>query len=112
MPRTPVTVTPTDRTGTLAQPAQQNSDTANNMSLAWNDGNVILELSSVTTTTVFTFPIPGLIDGQTVPSKTVTVAAGVTRIFGPLPPALYNQADGTVQINCDTANGRIRAYNF
>lgn len=109
MPRTALTVTEITRSG-VAQPAVQSYDNANANSLPWNDGRVFLELSATTGTVNFTFAIPGPVDGQTVPAK--SIAAGTTPVLaGPFPPAVYNQADGTVFIDCDSANGRIRVYH-
>lgn len=109
MPRTAVTITDVTRTG-VAQPAVQSYDNANAMALPYNDGRILLELSATTGTVNFTFAIPSPVDGQTVPAK--SVAAGTTPVlFGVLPSQVYNQADGTVFVNCDSANGRIRAYH-
>jgi hypothetical protein len=111
MARTAITVTEVTRAAG-AQPAQQNSDTANNMQLAWNDGRVILELSAVTAETTYTFLIPGLIDGQTVPALSVACGVGVVKLVGPFPTGIYNQPDNTLSVNVTSANGRIRAYHF
>jgi hypothetical protein len=51
-----------------------------------------------------TFPIAKPVDGQTVPARTVTVAAGHYELVGPFPPNLYNDAQGnaTVQHSATT----------
>ena len=38
------------------------------------------------------------VDGQDPPSKEVVVGAGETRLIGPLPTGIYNDANGRVQI--------------
>lgn len=45
------------------------------------------------------FPIQAPTDGQTVPPKTVTIAAGHAALIGPFPPGLYNDAQKNVVVN-------------
>lgn len=112
MARTAITVTEVTRSG-VVQPSQQSGDASNGMALPWNDGRILLELSSQTGTTIFTFPIPVLVDGQTPASKTVTCTVGQVKVVGPLPTGVYNQSDGTVNVDMDnTTNGRLRAYHI
>lgn len=111
MPRIPITVTEVTRAAPV-QPAQQNSNTAEGMQLAWNDGRVLLELSAVTAETTYTFLIPTPVDGQVVPALSVAVGVGAVKLVGPFPQGIYNQADGTVSINVTSNNGRIRAYHI
>lgn len=112
MARTAITITEVDRSG-ITEPAQQNGDASNGMYLPWNDGRVLLELSSSSGTTIWTFTANAGIDGTTAPTRTVSCGAAVVKLFGPIPPGIYNQADGTVYVNPDnTTNGRIRAYHF
>lgn len=112
MARTAITVTEVTRSG-VVQPTAQNGDASNGMNLPWNDGRILLELNSNSGTTIFTFPIPVTVDGSAVTSKTVTCTVGQTKVVGPLPPGIYNQSDGTVNVDMDnTTNGRIRAYHI
>lgn len=111
MPRTAITVTDTSRGGTN-QPAVQTGDNTNGMALSWNDGRIILELSAVTATTTFTINFPGNVDGQGITARTYAVTTATPVIAGPFPPATYNQADGTVQVDISSANGRLRAYHL
>jgi len=113
VPRTSITVTDVTRAG-VTQPSQQNGDAANGMQIDTNDGKIILELSSNTGTTTFTFPIPTTVDGQSVASKTVAVGAAAFKVAGPYPPGIYNQP-GSAMLFVDmdnTTNGRIRAYHL
>lgn len=43
-----------------------------------------------------------------------TVAVNTVGVFGPFPPLLYNQSDGTVQLDYDavSANARVFALNI
>lgn len=112
MARTSITITDASRTG-VNQPAQQNGDASNGMKLDYNDGRILLELSSNTGTTIFTFPIPVTTDGQAVTSRTVSVGAAAVKVVGPFPPGIYNQPDGSLSVDMDnTTNGRIRAYHI
>jgi hypothetical protein len=54
--------------------------------------------SSITVTLAYS-ATGGVIDGQTLPNRTVTVAAGHTEIIGPFPTGLYNDASGNVSVS-------------
>jgi len=110
MPRTVIPITDVTRTGTT-QPSQTSGDASNNHYLAYNDGRVMLELTAASGTVVYTIITPGTVDGLAVSDLTVSVTT-TPKVVGPLPPAVYNQADGTVNIDVDSANGRARAYRL
>jgi hypothetical protein len=55
-----------------------------------------------------TIDIPFVVDGQAVEDRTVTIAAGATKVIGPFNRATYNQTDGTVHLDLsDTASVTI-----
>jgi hypothetical protein len=110
MPRTSITITETSRTG-VNQPSQQTADNSNGMKLDYNDGQILLELAASTGTVTFTFPIPGTVDTQAVASRTVSVSS-TPKLVGPFPNGVYNQPDGTLNVDIDSANGRLRAYHL
>lgn len=112
MARTAITVTETGRTTAPEPPAQQTSDNVNNMSLAWNDGKILLELNATGGACTFEILIPGLVDTQTVPALKIELAEGKTKMVGPLPQGIYNQPDGTVSVNASSNKGKIRAYHL
>lgn len=45
-----------------------------------------------------TFPIQQTVDGQTVTSRTMTVAAGKHALVGPFPTGVFNDANGYVNV--------------
>jgi hypothetical protein len=45
-----------------------------------------------------TFVVPKTIDGLTVSNKTMSVAAGATRVVGPFPVDTYSDANGNVSL--------------
>lgn len=112
MARVDVPITQVTDTG-VAPPAQVVADPVNNHSLAWNDGSVFIEATNTDASVVrnVTVETPGSVSGLAVADRVIAVpAAGGVRLIGPLPPAVYNQADGTVYVDVDNANLRLRAY--
>jgi hypothetical protein len=114
MPRTNLTITDVSRsTSGVAQPTQDTCDVANGNALAWNDGKIILEVNnSGGVSYTFTVQTPGTVDGLAVTDLVLTVAAGATRLLGPFPPAVYNQADGTVYVDPQNVALKCRAYHL
>jgi hypothetical protein len=111
MPRVEIPIVQITRAG-VAPAAQVTGDATNDHYLAWNDGGVVLEVGNVDAgashaATVIT---PGSVDSLAVADLTITVPASATRYAGPFPPAIYNQSDGTVQIDADGTNLRFRAF--
>lgn len=64
-----------------------------------NDGSqfLLIKNGDISSHDVIVTPTAKL-DGQSVAARTVAVAAGVTKIFGPFPPAQFNDADDLVQV--------------
>lgn len=113
MPRTAIPITKVTDAG-VAAPAQTNSDLTNGQYLAFNDGRVILEVISTDAgAQTVTIETPGTVGDLTVSDRVIAVPAGATRVIGPLPPAVYNQADGTVNVNPSVnVNLKFRAYQI
>ena len=113
MPRTNLTITDVTRgTGTL-QPTQDNGDNVNGNALSYNDGRIILEVNNTSGGSLnVTVGTPGVVDGLAVADLVVAVAAGATRLIGPFPPAIYNQSDGTVQVDVTASTMKFRAYHL
>lgn len=108
MARTLLTPVVVDRTGTINTPALAALD-ATNFNNFNNNGRVLLEIknsgASPFTLTVL-LPSSALPDTQPGANLTFTnsgvqysFAASADVLLGPFPPAIYNQADGTVWIN-------------
>lgn len=49
-----------------------------------------------------TFDIVATLDAQTVTDRAVTVNAGVMKLIGPFPPAIYNDANSAVKAVCSS----------
>lgn len=48
-----------------------------------------------------TIPLPILVDGEAVSSRTVVIAAGVEKVIGPFPTSQYNDTGGFVNLTYD-----------
>lgn len=69
-----------------------------------NDGKTFVEInngsgSPITVTFDVPSPVDSLVDGLTVPDRTVTIAAGARYKIGPW-KSMYNQSDGYVWFIC------------
>ncbi len=112
MARDAITVTSTVRAGVL--PAMTVPSAANNAEMANAAGRTIMiyvngmGLASVQATDVI---IQQVADpyGRIQNDAAFTVSVDVPAVFGPFPPNLYNQTDGTVQFDYDavSANARV-----
>lgn len=114
MARGVIPVTALDRTG-VAPPAQTNADSVNKHTLANAAGRTVLEIvSSDAGSQTVTFDLNvSTVDGVAVPAKSVTIAAGVTRMVGPFPPAYYNQTGAVVNVNPSVSTTlKFRAYSI
>lgn len=111
MPRTALTISDVTRSG-VTQPAQQNGDNVNGNYLAYNDGKIIIEVQNSSGGALnVTFGIPGTLDGVSTAGKVISVAAGAYVYFGPFPPGIYNQADGTVNVDVTASTMKFRVYH-
>jgi hypothetical protein len=116
MARDTITVTNTVRAGVL--PALTTPNAGNGAEVANANGRVIvlfingLGAASVQATAV---TIQQVADpyGRTENDAAFTVTVDNPGVFGPFPPLLYNQTDGTVQIDYDavSANARVCAVH-
>ncbi len=50
--------------------------------------------------------------GRTENDAAFSVTADTVGVFGPLPPLLYNQSDGTVQFDYDATAANIQAFGL
>lgn len=111
MPRVSIPVTQVTDTG-VVQPAQTNGDATNDHQLDFNDGRVMLEISTTVSDTV-TIITPGTVGGFAVADNVITLTGTQTKLVGPLSPQTYNQPDGTVQIDIGVSTTtKFRAYRI
>jgi len=95
-----------------AQPTQITGDPVNNHSIAYNDGDVFIEAQNTDTVPhTVTIVTPGSVGGLAVADQVVAVPASSTREIGPLAPGVYNNGDGTVYVNVDSALLKLRVYH-
>lgn len=109
MPRTSLTAIQASRSGT-ALPAATAGDVANGNSVA-NDGRTILIVKNTnasSTSRTVTFATIRSIDGLTAPTRSETLTAGETQVFGPWPPTDYGT---TLAINADNAELTFQAIH-
>ena len=100
MARTALAVAQITRTGVALTGTA--GDVANG-NVVSNDGGVALVLKNTnasSTARTLTIKIVETVDGQTVPARTVSVAAGAQIAVGPFDPSVYG---GRMQINVDNA---------
>jgi hypothetical protein len=65
-----------------------------------NDGRTLAAIynSHGSASRTVSFDIQKTVDGQDPPSITVTLTAGQTKLVGPFPTGIYNDANGRVQV--------------
>lgn len=87
-------------------------DATNGHSIAANDGRVFIlarnSNGSATARTVSVL-VEQQVDGQTVAAKSMSVAAGATKAFGPFPKAVYGE---TLLVDVDNAEMFLRAVRY
>jgi archaellum component FlaG (FlaF/FlaG flagellin family) len=108
----PATVrSPQSITRTGLAPAYTAADNANGETCP-NDGNLFLHVKNTGGgACTVSVAIPGLIDGQTVPSKTVVVPITTgDRMIGPFPTGQYNDSSGNIGVSYSTGTGVTAAY--
>lgn len=108
MARTDVPLHQVTRAG-AALSAAVAGDVANGHSFN-NDGRVFLLLINTgATPRIATIHLTGTVDGQAPADRTITVAAGVTKIAGPFPPSQYGK---TVTLEVAHAELTLCAYHL
>lgn len=109
MPATARTPQSINRTG-LA-PAYTAADNTNGETCP-NDGLLFLHVKNTGGgACTVSIAIPGLVDGQTVPAKTVVVPITTgDRMIGPFPPGQYNDSSGNIGVTYSTGTGVTAAY--
>lgn len=74
-----------------------------------NDGRIIMVVrNSGAGSHTISALTPGTVDGNAVADLSITVAAGVTRIVGPFPTSVYNQADGALYVDFDASPTEVK----
>ena len=110
MARDTVTVTSTVRAGVA--PALTTPSAANNAEMA-NDGRTVflfvngMGAASVQATAVTVQQVADPY-GRIQNDAAFSAAIDVLSSYGPFPPSLYNQSDGTVQFDYDAVSGNAR----
>lgn len=115
MGRDTITVTSTVRAGVL--PTLDTPDAGNNAQVANASGNVVvvfvngMGLASVQATLV-TIQQVACSHSRIQNDAAFNVPVDVVGIFGPFPTLLYNQSDGTVQIDYDAVSANARVFGL
>jgi hypothetical protein len=108
MARAAVPVTSISRAG-VAPPSETNGDAVNNHTVS-NDARVaILARNSGAGARTITFRLNGNVDGQSVTPRTVSLAAGVSRWFGPFPTSTYGTS---LLVDVEHAEVKLSAIHF
>ena len=113
MARDAITVTATVRAGVA--PTLNTPDSGNNAEFANSAGRTIivfvngLGAASVQATDVTIQQVEDPY-GRIQNDSAFTVAVDVVGVFGPFPPLLYNQSDGTVQLDYDAVSANARVF--
>lgn len=106
MPRTAVPLTQITRAG-IAPPAETNGDAANGHVIS-NNGRVVLLVRNAGTTVArtLTLRVRGVIDGQAVTPRTVSIPTEASRYIGPFPTDAYG---GALEVDVDNAELKLTA---
>lgn len=110
MARTAIAVTDPSKAGT-AMPAETAADVANGNSIP-NDGKTIVlahNTNASSTARTATITVTGTIDGFAPAARTVSIAAGATKVLGPYEVTNYSS---TLQISGDNAELKFLAIRF
>jgi len=68
-----------------------------------NDGRVFLYVRNTGAAKTLTMTTPNTVQGLAIADQTATITATTgDQMFGPFPPSLYNNSDGTVYVDLDT----------
>ncbi|MFI1723922.1 hypothetical protein [Streptomyces sp. NPDC020489] len=109
MPRVAVPVTQITRAG-VAPGTETNGDATNHHVIP-NNGRMFLEVrnSGSTVARTITFRFPGVVDGQSVTPRAVSIPTSSTRRFGPFPTGDYGNQ---LQVDVDNAELKLTAYGL
>ena len=98
MPDVDLTVYPALRSGRVVTDLATTIANANTYYFR-NNGRMLLHVTNSTGSTVtLTFETPGTVDGLAIADRTATLATDKEGVFGPFPPAVYNNGDGEVKV--------------
>ncbi|MER7930497.1 hypothetical protein ABTY96_46565 [Streptomyces sp. NPDC096057] len=109
MARTAISVTQITRAG-VAAGTEAAGDPTNNHVVP-NNGKTILQVrnSGSTVARTVTFRLPGVVDGQAVTPRAVSIPISSTRWFGPFPTGDYGSQ---LQVDVDNAELKLTAYGI
>lgn len=96
MPRTAITVNTLAATG--VDPLPTAGDSTNNHTYAWSANRMLMVRNGGGSSITVTIAVNATVDGLTVPSRTVTVAAAATRAIDTR-NAAYCQTDGSCSVD-------------
>ena len=108
MPRIDVPVTAVTKSG-IAPAAEVPGDPVNNHSFANDSRTWLTARNNGATPRTVTIRLSGLVDGQAIEPKTVSVPATSSRYIGPFDTTRYGR---TVLIDVDHADLRLSAYRI
>ena len=107
-----VTLTPHDLAGTGGKVlAMQTVDTSDEY-LFLNDGRTLLLVENGAGANDITLHSDVVLDGLTLPDKTVNLAANSRRVVGPFPTSVWNNDDGKVRIEGDAATIKLAVFRY
>jgi hypothetical protein len=76
-----------------------------------NSGKEMIHVKTGGTGATVTFTTTQVIDGLAVADRAIVLGTSQDRMFGPFPPSIYNQADGTLWVDfSSTATVTIGAF--
>lgn len=110
MARASLAVTQITRDG-VAAPSETDGDPTDGHTVVNNSKTFLLVRNSNASSTArtVTFVIPGSIDGQAVTARSVSIAAGASRYFGPFPTQYY---PSSVDVDVDNAELKLSAFTL
>ena len=102
-----VTLGPQDLAGSSGKAiSQQTVDTADEY-LFPNSGREVLLVEHGASVATLTLHSEIVVDGLTLPDKTVNLAANTRQVVGPFDPAVWNDADGKVRVVASSASTKL-----
>lgn len=113
MARTAVAVTQVALAG-VEDPAATAGNASEGNYVAGNDGRIFITAENVdaAATHKVTVVTPGTAGGMGVEDDAVTVPKSGKLKIGPFPPQVFNQSNGQLYVNVDSAELKLRAFRL
>lgn len=113
MARVNVPVTQVTLAG-VEDPAATAGNVSEGHSIAGNDGRVFItvENADAAATHKVTVNTPGTSGGMGIEDDAVTVGKSAKVKIGPFPPQTFNQSNGQLYVNVDSAELKLRAFRL